>query len=76
MSRGNSRSPTPEETTSWKTVEVSKLVPSLPPLTQESETLNIPLTDREKRCLVVPISDLRDKKRKLIRTRSTPPKPR
>lgn len=73
MSRVNSRPPTAEETAAWKT-EISKLVPALPLLTQESETLNIPLTDREKRCLVVPISDLRDKKRKLLRTRSTPPK--
>lgn len=79
INRGNSRSPTPEETitttttTTWKT-EISKLVPSLPSLIQENE-INIPLTDREKRCLVVPISDLRDKKRKLLRTKSTPPKP-
>ena len=73
VSRGNSRPVTPEETTTWRT-EVAKLVPPLPSLTQESETLNIPLTDREKRCLAVPIGDLRDKKRKLLRTRNTPPK--
>ncbi|XP_011878538.1 PREDICTED: uncharacterized protein LOC105567897 [Vollenhovia emeryi] len=34
-----------------------------------------PLTDREKRCLAVPIGDLHDKKRKLLRTRSTPSRP-
>lgn len=34
-----------------------------------------PLTDREKRCLAVPIGDLRDKKRKLLRMRSTPNRP-
>ncbi|KYN43593.1 hypothetical protein ALC56_01855 [Trachymyrmex septentrionalis] len=34
-----------------------------------------PLTDREKRCLAVPIGDLHDKKRKLLRTRSTPNRP-
>ncbi|XP_070163340.1 uncharacterized protein [Polyergus mexicanus] len=34
-----------------------------------------PLTDREKRCLAVPIGDLHDKKRKLLRTRSIPSRP-
>ncbi|XP_032688753.1 uncharacterized protein LOC116852450 isoform X2 [Odontomachus brunneus] len=35
-----------------------------------------PLTDREKRCLAVPIGDLHDdKKRKLLRTRSIPNRP-
>ena len=76
VSRGSSRPSTPEETTTWRT-EIDKLVPPLPSLSQESEEpINIPLTDREKRCLAVPIGDLRDKKRKLLRTRSTPPKPR
>lgn len=43
----------------------------------EEETLmpEAPLTDREKRCLAVPIGDLHDKKRKLLRTRSTPSRP-
>ncbi|XP_050447563.1 uncharacterized protein LOC126849614 [Cataglyphis hispanica] len=34
-----------------------------------------PLTDREKRCLAVPIGELHDKKRKLLRMRSIPNRP-
>ncbi|KAL6268686.1 hypothetical protein P5V15_001816 [Pogonomyrmex californicus] len=47
------------------------------PIPQDAETTvpETPLTDREKRCLAVPIGDLHDKKRKLLRTRSTPNRP-
>lgn len=48
-------------------------------LTQDDEETVLettPLTDREKRCLAVPIGDLHDdKKRKLLRTRSIPNRP-
>lgn len=43
---------------------------------EETVPETAPLTDREKRCLAVPIGDLHDdKKRKLLRTRSTPNRP-
>ncbi|XP_011706022.1 PREDICTED: uncharacterized protein LOC105461218 [Wasmannia auropunctata] len=48
------------------------LIPQDPERTVVPEA---PLTDREKRCLAVPIGDLHDKKRKLLRTRSTPSRP-
>ncbi|XP_025602064.2 hyphally regulated cell wall protein 3 [Athalia rosae] len=41
---------------------------------ESEDTILTPVTDREKRCLAVPIGDpIRDKKRRLLRTRSTPP---
>ncbi|XP_012222383.1 uncharacterized protein [Linepithema humile] len=43
--------------------------------TEKAVQPEAPLTDREKRCLAVPIGDLRDKKRKLLRMRSTPNRP-
>ncbi|XP_012287305.1 serine/arginine repetitive matrix protein 1 [Orussus abietinus] len=66
--------PTPEETTTWRTEVAPLPVPASSPafghgVDAEPET---PVTDREKRCLVVPIGDVRDKKRKLLRTRSAP----
>ncbi|XP_031785323.1 uncharacterized protein LOC103316879 isoform X2 [Nasonia vitripennis] len=43
-----------------------------PPVAQ----IETPLTDREKRCLAVPIGDIHDKKRKLVRCRSALAAPR
>lgn len=43
--------------------------------TEKAIQPEIPLTDREKRCLAVPIGDLHDKKRKLLRMRSTSNRP-
>jgi len=53
------------------------VVPTLLILKDTEKTMQpeAPLTDREKRCLAVPIGDLRDKKRKLLRMRSTPSRP-
>jgi len=53
------------------------VVPTLLILKDTEKTIapEAPLTDREKRCLAVPIGDLRDKKRKLLRVRSTPNRP-
>lgn len=76
-----------EDATSWKKLQQQQqqnvpldniatplIVSSL--LSQDiEETMlgTLPLTDREKRCLAVPIGDLHDdKKRKLLRTRSIP----
>ncbi|XP_039305013.1 uncharacterized protein LOC105203203 isoform X2 [Solenopsis invicta] len=47
----------------------------IPQDTEKTIEAEAPLTDREKRCLAVPIGDLHDKKRKLLRTRSTPIRP-
>nr|XP_034189349.1 uncharacterized protein LOC117608396 [Osmia lignaria] len=60
-----------EETVSWRTEISDVTVPVLTLIHDAEETLDVPLTDREKRCLAVPIADLRDKKRKLLKTRST-----
>ncbi|XP_012530928.1 uncharacterized protein LOC105833619 [Monomorium pharaonis] len=49
--------------------------PILIPQDSERTMPEAPLTDREKRCLAVPIGDLHDKKRKLLRTRSTSARP-
>lgn len=62
-----------EPKNAWK-VEDSVLALPLLQLPQETETAEVPLTDREKRCLVVPICDLRDKKRRLLRARSAGPR--
>ncbi|KAL0132517.1 hypothetical protein PUN28_000334 [Cardiocondyla obscurior] len=56
------------------TVPMLAIDPVLIP--QDDEKIpEVPLTDREKRCLAVPIGDLHDKKRKLLRTRSTSSRP-
>lgn len=48
----------------------------LPQDDEEAAPETAPLTDREKRCLAVPIGDLHDdKKRKLLRTRSISSRP-
>lgn len=57
----------------WKSED--NLALPLLQLSHEVESLETPLTEREKRCLVVPIGDLRDKKRKLQKTRTLGPKP-
>ncbi|XP_058799571.1 uncharacterized protein LOC131669029 [Phymastichus coffea] len=57
--------------TSWKmeSVQYAPMIMSLQQQ-QEAPTTEAPLTDREKRCLAVPIGDVLDKKRKLVRCRS------
>lgn len=61
-----------EDSLSWKQDVPDITVLPISALIQKTEKpLEIPLTDREKRCLAVPIDDLYDKKRKLPQTRST-----
>ncbi|TGZ49164.1 uncharacterized protein [Temnothorax longispinosus] len=57
------------------TMPMLAIDPVLIPQNAERMVPEAPLTDREKRCLAVPIGDLHDKKRKLLRTRSTPSRP-
>ncbi|EGI70654.1 hypothetical protein G5I_00549 [Acromyrmex echinatior] len=70
-----------EEQDSRTVIDTVIAIPTLavePVLIQQDTERMIPeapLTDREKRCLAVPIGDLHDKKRKLLRTRSTPSRP-
>ncbi|XP_076763858.1 uncharacterized protein LOC143431186 [Xylocopa sonorina] len=70
--RGNGASLVNEETSSWRTDVVGLGLPVLTLIHDVEEPLDVPLTDREKRCLAVPIGDLHDKKRKLLKTRNTP----
>ncbi|XP_050576912.1 uncharacterized protein LOC126915829 isoform X3 [Bombus affinis] len=71
--RGNGTTSSSEETMSWRTDVTGGLaLPILALIHDVEEPLDVPLTDREKRCLAVPIGDLHDKKRKLLKTRSTP----
>ncbi|KOX71894.1 hypothetical protein WN51_03039 [Melipona quadrifasciata] len=71
--RGNAATSSSEETVSWRTdITNSSALPILALIHDVEEPLDVPLTDREKRCLAVPIGDLHDKKRKLLKTRSTP----
>ncbi|KAK1125558.1 hypothetical protein K0M31_005917 [Melipona bicolor] len=71
--RGNGATSSSEETVSWRTdITNSSALPILALIHDVEEPLDVPLTDREKRCLAVPIGDLHDKKRKLLKTRSTP----
>ncbi|KAF3423837.1 hypothetical protein E2986_00312 [Frieseomelitta varia] len=71
--RGNGATSSNEETVSWRTdITNSSALPILALIHDAEEPLDVPLTDREKRCLAVPIGDLHDKKRKLLKTRSTP----
>lgn len=73
---GNQRGATSskEEAVSWKTDVTGGglTLPILALIHDIEEPLDVPLTDREKRCLAVPICDLHDKKRKLLKTRNTP----
>lgn len=73
---GNQRGATSskEDTTvSWKTDVTGGglTLPILALIHDIEEPLDVPLTDREKKCLAVPICDLHDKKRKLLKTRNT-----
>ncbi|XP_076276648.1 uncharacterized protein LOC143207274 isoform X2 [Lasioglossum baleicum] len=71
--RGNGGCSSTEETPPWRTDIPGLALPVLALIHDVvEETHDIPLTDREKRCLAVPIGDLHDKKRKLLKTRSTP----
>ncbi|XP_015586046.1 uncharacterized protein LOC107263395 [Cephus cinctus] len=65
--------PTPEEASIWRS-EVGTTLSTAELNGDDKETTEILVTDREKRCLAVPIGDIRDKKRKLLRTRSIPPR--
>ncbi|XP_043784403.1 interaptin [Apis laboriosa] len=72
---GNQRGATSskEEAISWKTDVTGGglTLPILALIHDIEEPLDVPLTDREKRCLAVPICDLHDKKQKLLKTRNT-----
>ncbi|XP_006624996.2 uncharacterized protein LOC102681047 isoform X3 [Apis dorsata] len=72
---GNQRGATSskEEAVSWKTDVTGGglTLPILALIHDIEEPLDVPLTDREKRCLAVPICDLHDKKQKLLKTRNT-----
>ncbi|OAD52730.1 hypothetical protein WN48_00306 [Eufriesea mexicana] len=70
--RGNGGISSNDETVSWRTDAAGLALPVLALIHDVEEPLDVPLTDREKRCLAVPIGDLHDKKRKLLKTRSTP----
>ncbi|XP_046414689.1 uncharacterized protein LOC124176897 [Neodiprion fabricii] len=75
---GGSALPTPEEATSWKSDDAPPLSSTTArnEFTDPEDAFIAPVTDREKRCLAVPIGDpIRDKKRRLLRTKSTPPHP-
>ncbi|XP_046734941.1 uncharacterized protein LOC124404651 [Diprion similis] len=74
---GGSALPTPEEATSWKSDDTPALSTTARNEFNDPEDAFIaPVTDREKRCLAVPIGDpIRDKKRRLLRTKSTPQHP-
>ncbi|XP_017885271.2 uncharacterized protein LOC108628088 isoform X2 [Ceratina calcarata] len=73
--RGNEIIVTSEETVSWRTDVGSEALPVLALIHDTEEPLDVPLTDREKRCLAVPIGDSHDKKRKLLKTRNTTSRP-
>lgn len=70
--RGNGCGLSTEETLPWRTDIPGLALPVLALIHDAEEAHDVPLTDREKRCLAVPIGDLHDKKRKLLKTRSTP----
>ncbi|KZC12746.1 hypothetical protein WN55_05346 [Dufourea novaeangliae] len=74
--RGNGGdSSSTEETVPWRTDIPGLALPVLALIHDKEEAHNVPLTDREKRCLAVPIGDLHDKKRKLLKTRSALSRP-
>ncbi|XP_063987270.1 uncharacterized protein LOC135167716 [Diachasmimorpha longicaudata] len=68
------RPPGDETRTAWQDISTNLEIPSSPRYWEASADANQALTDREKRCLVVPIGDTQDKKRKLVlqRTKSVP----
>ncbi|XP_076652069.1 uncharacterized protein LOC143358655 [Halictus rubicundus] len=70
--RGNGGCSSTGETPPWRTDIPGLALPVLALIHDAEEAHDVPLTDREKRCLAVPIGDLHDKKRKLLKTRSTP----
>ncbi|XP_076225648.1 uncharacterized protein LOC116424339 [Nomia melanderi] len=70
--RGNGCGLSTEETLPWRTDIPGLALPVLALIHDAEEAHDVPLTDREKRCLAVPIGNLHDKKRKLLKTRSTP----
>lgn len=72
--RGNGSTLSGDETVPWRTDIPGLALPILALIHDAEDTVDVPLTDREKRCLAVPIGDLHDKKRKLLKTRSTPPR--
>ncbi|KAG7211491.1 hypothetical protein KM043_010763 [Ampulex compressa] len=59
-----------EETAPWRPDTPGLALPVLTLIHDIEEAVEVPLTDREKRCLAVPIGDLHDKKRKLLKARS------
>lgn len=61
-----------EEAVLWRTDIPSLALPVLALIHDAEEVVDVPLTDREKRCLAVPIGDLHDNKPKLLKARSTP----
>ncbi|KOC67474.1 hypothetical protein WH47_11653 [Habropoda laboriosa] len=69
--RGNVGGLSNEETVSWRTDIPGLALPVLALIHDIEKPHDVPLTDREKRCLAVPIGDLHDKKRKLLKTRGT-----
>ncbi|XP_043256871.1 uncharacterized protein LOC122399879 [Colletes gigas] len=75
VNRGNRGATTSEETLPWRSDIPGLALPILALIHDPEEAHDVPLTDREKRCLAVPIGDLHDGKRKLFKTRSTPSRP-
>lgn len=73
---------TEEIKTTWQPPDISCTTVDVPMISsptpsnywKDADEESATLTDREKRCLVVPIGDPRDKKRKLLlqRTKSVP----
>ncbi|XP_029166138.1 uncharacterized protein LOC114936946 [Nylanderia fulva] len=79
VAHGNSCKDLSEQNLAVDDLRAATPTPAVPVLliSQDAEKAmpEPPLTDREKRCLAVPIGDLHDKKRKLLRTRSIPSRP-
>ncbi|EFN60502.1 hypothetical protein EAG_10263 [Camponotus floridanus] len=79
VAHGTSCKDSPEQDLVLDDIVASPTMTAVPALliSQDAEKAvpEAPLTDREKRCLAVPIGDLHDKKRKLLRTRSIPSRP-
>ncbi|XP_053971864.1 uncharacterized protein LOC128872819 isoform X2 [Hylaeus volcanicus] len=73
--RGNGGTLSSDKTLPWRTDIPGLALPILALIHDAEENHDVPLTDREKRCLAVPIGDLHDKKRKLLKTRSIPSRP-
>ncbi|XP_076635470.1 uncharacterized protein LOC143348759 [Colletes latitarsis] len=75
VNRGNRGATPSDETLPWRSDIPGLALPILALIHDPEETHDVPLTDREKRCLAVPIGDLHDGKRKLFKPRSTPSRP-